>query len=87
LVEVRDYYETLMMYKGKTSPETLLTEARREGKVRFLTRAHAVGNLYLALGEKIKARRVFSEIKETGEWSAGAHLLAEAELKRLNESS
>ena len=48
-----------------------------------MTRAHAVGNLYLARDEPEKAKKVFSEIHATGEWSAGVHLLAEAELLRL----
>jgi tetratricopeptide (TPR) repeat protein len=83
LVEVGDYYETLFMYKGATTPEALLKKARSEGKVRLMTRAHAVGNLYLACDELRKAENVFKEIYETGEWSAGVHLLAEAELRRL----
>lgn len=83
LVEVGDYYETLLMYKGVEMPEALLERARLEGGVRLLTRAHAVGNLYLTRDEQKKAERVFREIHATGEWSAGVHLLAEAELVRL----
>ncbi len=83
LVEVGDYYETLLMYKGATTPEALLKKARSEGKTRLMTRAHAIGNLYLARDESKKAERVFREIHDTGEWSAGVHLLAEAELHRL----
>ncbi|HIH88515.1 TPA: hypothetical protein HA344_04805 [Candidatus Bathyarchaeota archaeon] len=83
LVEVGDYYETLLMYKGATTPEALLKKAQSEGKARLMTRAHAIGNLYLARDEPKKAERVFREIHDTGEWSAGVHLLAEAELLRL----
>lgn len=83
LVEVGDYYETLLMYKGAVTPEELLNKANAEGGVRLLTRAHAVGNLYLAWSETKKAERVFRSIHATGEWSAGVHLLAEAELVRL----
>ena len=71
------------MYEGAASPEALLKKARSEGKVRLMTRAHAVGNLYLAQDEPEKAEGVFREIHYTGEWSAGVHLLAEAELLRL----
>ena len=85
LVEVGDYYETLLMYKGGSKPEALLKKARSEGRGRLLTRAHAVGNLYLARDEPEKAEKVFKEIHGTGEWSAGVHLLAEAELRRLKE--
>ena len=84
LVEVGDYYETLLMYKGTITPEALLIKARSEGKVRFMTRAQAVGNLYLAREEPEKAEKVFREIHGTREWSAGVHLLAEAELTHLS---
>ena len=35
LVEVGDYYETLLMYKGTETPEALLKRARSEGGVRL----------------------------------------------------
>jgi len=83
VVEVGDYYETLLMYKGETTPEGLLEKARGEGPLRLLTRGQAVGNLYLSRGETGRAAEVFRETLETGEWTAGVYLLAEAELKRL----
>jgi tetratricopeptide (TPR) repeat protein len=86
LVEVGDYYETLLMYKMESKPEALLKKARSEGSVRFITRAQAVANLYLSRGKTEKASEVFREILGTGEWSAGVHLIAESELKRLEES-
>ncbi|HUS78329.1 MAG TPA: tetratricopeptide repeat protein [Patescibacteria group bacterium] len=87
LVEVGDYYETLLMQKGFLTPEELLEKARSEGPVRFMTRAQAVGNLYLAKGETEKVVEVFSEILSTGEWTGGVFLLAEAELRRQGRSS
>jgi tetratricopeptide (TPR) repeat protein len=87
MVEVGDYYETLLMYKGESAPEALLAKARSEGPVRFITRAQAVANLYISGGETEKALEVFRDILGTGEWSAGVHLIAESELKRLGESS
>ncbi|MFH2111534.1 MAG: hypothetical protein ABIJ47_09790 [Candidatus Bathyarchaeota archaeon] len=83
LVEVGDYYQTLLMYKGHFTPEAVLGDARAEGPVRFVTRAQAVGNLYLAEGRKSEAVKVFREVHATGQWTAGVHLLAEAELLRL----
>jgi tetratricopeptide (TPR) repeat protein len=85
LVEVGDYYETLLMYKGESTPEALLSTARSEGPVRFITRGQAVANLYLSMGETGRASVVFREILGTGEWSAGVHLIAESELRRLGE--
>jgi tetratricopeptide (TPR) repeat protein len=86
LVEVGDYYETLLMYKGESSPEDLLEKARTQGHVRFITRGQAVANLYMTRGEIGKAVDVFREVHATGEWSAGVHLIAESELRRLGES-
>jgi tetratricopeptide (TPR) repeat protein len=83
VVEVGDYYETLLMYKGETTTEALLEKARGEGPLRLLTRGQAIGNLYLSQGETGRAVEVFREILSTGEWTAGVYLLAEAELKRL----
>jgi tetratricopeptide (TPR) repeat protein len=83
LTEVGDYYDTLLMYKGYSTPEELLVKARDEGKVRFMTRAQAIGNLYLARGETEKAVEVYREILRNGTWTGGVYLCAEAEIKRL----
>jgi tetratricopeptide (TPR) repeat protein len=82
LVEVGDYYETLLMYKGYTTPEKLLEKARNEGTVRFMTRAQAIGNLYMAKGEREKAVEVYREILRDGSWTGGVYLCAECELSR-----
>jgi tetratricopeptide (TPR) repeat protein len=83
VVEVGDYHETLLMYKGETSPEALLEKARSEGSVRFLTRGHAIGNLYLSVGETERAIRIFREVLATSQWTSGVYLLSEVELKKL----
>ena len=83
LIEVGDYYETLLMYKGYSTPEALLEKARGEGAVRFMTRAQAIGNLYMVRGETEKAVEVYREILRNGNWTGGVYLCAEAELKRL----
>ncbi len=84
LIEVGDYYETLLMYKGYTTPEELLEKARSEGTVRFMTRAQAIGNLYWARGEIMKAIEIYREIIRNGSWTGGVYLCAEAELNRLS---
>jgi len=83
LVEVGDYYQTLLMYRGESAPEELLDEARSGGPVRLLTRAQAVANHYLSRGLVDEAVVVFREVLSTGEWTAGVYLMAEAELMRL----
>jgi hypothetical protein len=87
LVEVGDYYETLLMCRGESMPEAMLARARSEGPVRSITRGQAVANLYLLKGETGRASEVFREVLGTGEWSAGVHLIAESELRRLSEGS
>jgi len=83
LIEVGDYYETLLMYKKYSTPEKLLQKARSEGTVRFMTRAQAIGNLYMTRGETEKAVEVYREIMRNGSWTGGVYLCAEAELMRL----
>lgn len=83
LVEVVDYYETLLTYKGEMPPEELLAKARRAGPVRYMTRAQAMGSLYQARNEIDKAVQVYRDIHATGRWTGGVHLMAEAELLRL----
>lgn len=83
LIEVGDYYQTLLMYKGSMAPEELLELARSEGPIRFMTRAQAIGNLHLSKGETGKAVEIFKEIMSAGSWTGGVYLMAEAELKRL----
>jgi len=86
VVEVGDYYQTLLMYKGETTPEGLLEKARGEGPARLLTRGQAVANLYMAQGKVEEAVKAYREVVASGEWTAGVHLISEAELKRLNLS-
>ena len=82
LVEVGDYYETLLMYKGLSSPTSLLEGARHDF-ARFSVKGQAVGNLYLSRGEVEKAVKVYRAVLTTGRWTGGVYLVAEAELKRL----
>ena len=83
IIEVHDYYDTLMMYKGEMTPEGLLEAARADGPSRLPTRGQAVANLYMAKGMTEKAAEVYREVLETGVWTAGVYALSEAELSRL----
>ncbi|MBC8498728.1 hypothetical protein H8D40_07035, partial [Candidatus Bathyarchaeota archaeon] len=85
IIEVHDYYDTLMMYKGEISPEGLLEKARSEGPARLPTRGQAIANYYLSRGMTEKAVDVYREVLGTGVWTAGVHVLSEAELLRLGE--
>jgi tetratricopeptide (TPR) repeat protein len=87
LIEVGDYYQTLLMYKGVNGPEKLLKEAFKEGPSRFMTRAHAVGNFFMAKGNTVRAAEIYNEIVRLGNWTAGVHLSAESDLYRLMVNS
>ncbi|TRO46396.1 hypothetical protein E2P65_05825 [Candidatus Bathyarchaeota archaeon] len=83
IIEVHDYYDTLMMYKGQVTPERLLEKARSEGPARLPTRGQAIANLYMARGMTERAIDVYREVLGTGVWTAGVYALSEAELLRL----
>jgi tetratricopeptide (TPR) repeat protein len=85
IIEVHDYYDTLMMYKGEMTPEELLERARAEGPARLPTRGQAVANYYMAKGMTERAVEVYREVLGTGVWTAGVYALSEAELLRLGE--
>jgi len=80
-IEVGDYYETLLMYKGLITPEDLLDSARSKG--RFIVKGQAVANLYMAKGEFKKAEKIYRKVLASGEWTGGVNLIAESELVRL----
>lgn len=83
LVEVGAYYDTLLMYKGYTTPDELLDKYRAKGGASFMVPAQAIANMYLANGETENAVELYKELREKGNWTGGVHLIAEAELKAL----
>ena len=83
LIEVGAYYDTLLMYKGYTTPDELLDKYRAKGGASFMVPAQAIANMFLANGEIGKAVNLYKELREKGNWTGGVHLIAEAELKAL----
>jgi tetratricopeptide (TPR) repeat protein len=75
------YYDRLMMYKGKTTPEDLL---RAGGDaVTVATLAYGVGNWYLYNGRKNDALALFARIVGGPNWMPFGFIAAEAELARM----
>jgi tetratricopeptide (TPR) repeat protein len=75
------YYDRLMMYKGKTTPEDLL---RAGGDaVTVATLAYGVGNWYLYNGRKSDALALFAKIVGGPNWMPFGFIAAEAELARM----
>jgi tetratricopeptide (TPR) repeat protein len=84
VIENQDYGRLLWMYKGRTSPDSLLEETSKSGSaIGFATVAYGVGNWYLYNGQTPEAVAVLSRVLEGGEWAAFGYIAAEADLARL----
>jgi tetratricopeptide (TPR) repeat protein len=77
------YYDRLMMYKGRATPEDLL---RAGGDpVTAATLAYGAGNWYLYNGRKNDALAVFAKIVGGPNWMPFGFIAAEAELARMRK--
>jgi tetratricopeptide (TPR) repeat protein len=84
VIENHDYRRLLMMYKGKTTPERLLEEARdKGGSLSFASTAYGVGAWYAYTGQPNRALRVFLDIMQTPQRTSFGYIAAEADLRRL----
>ena len=76
------YAQRLKLYKGKISPDQVLTPADT-GDVAVATLAYGVGNWFLVKGDRAAARTWFERVIRSGGWPAFGFIAAEAELRRL----
>jgi tetratricopeptide (TPR) repeat protein len=81
IIENASYHQLLMMYKGETTPESLLTGAGLDGA----TKGYGVANWHLYNGGRDRARTILTEIVESNaaQWPAFGYVAAEADLARL----
>ncbi len=81
IIENDGYYQLLLMYKGKTSPEVLLAAANEQGNS---PGAHSIlygiGNWYLYNGQRERALDIFRQITKSDQWTSFGFIAAEAEL-------
>ena len=82
VIENEDYYQLLLMYKGRQDPKGLLAGAVQAGGVRLATVGYGIGNWYLAGGQTEAAHEIFRRIAESENWAAFGTIAAEAELAR-----
>ncbi len=82
VIENEDYYQLLLMYKGRQAPKGLLAGAMLAGGLRLATVGYGVGNWYLAGGRTEAAHKIFHQIVESENWAAFGYIAAEAELAR-----
>jgi hypothetical protein len=84
VIENDGYYQLLLMYKGKVSPENLLAETSKQtespGSNSIL---YGVGNWYLYNGNRDEALKIFRRMVSGDQWTSFGYIAAEADLKRL----
>lgn len=78
IIENSEYHHLLLMFKGETSPDNLLT--LQGDDVASATTGYGEGAWYLLNGNREKAVSVFKRIVAGKMWPAFGHLAAEAEL-------
>ena len=86
IIENHHYHSCLMMYKGETTPEDILEEARAQGDLGLVTTGYGVANWYMYNGQKGKAAEILREILSIEGWAGFGYIAAEADLKRLGMS-
>ncbi|HET9026699.1 MAG TPA: tetratricopeptide repeat protein [Trueperaceae bacterium] len=76
------YYRRMEMYKGVTSPETVLSPTDGDKKT-LATQGYGVGNWYYYNGRHDEARAVFERILAVGHRAAFGTIAAEVDLARM----
>ncbi len=84
IIENQHYHQLLLMYRGLTTPEKVMEEARKQGPLAVATVGYGVGNYYLYSGKEEKAVEIYNEILDTGGWAGFGYIAAEADLKWLS---
>ncbi|WP_373520273.1 tetratricopeptide repeat protein [Aquiflexum sp.] len=85
IIENDAYFKRILMYQGKLSPESLLdVQSDQTGQsLQYVTQGYGLGNYYLAKGDTVKAKTVFENVLESGNWSAFGYIASEMELSKL----
>lgn len=87
IIENFAYHRRLMMYKGLSTPESLLAvDAGDDRSLNLATQGYGVGNWYFYNDEPEKAKSVFEEVLAGEYWAAFGYIAAEADLKRIQVS-
>jgi len=88
IIENDGYHRLLLMYKGVISHEELLAETLKQtaspGSHSVL---YGLGSWYLYNGRHTEAAEILRKITESEQWTSFGYIAAEADLKRLKQSS
>jgi len=82
ILENQSYHKRLLMYKGLSTPESLLDTATADATT-IATQGYGVGNYYLVTGQADKAREVLTRVVSGSGWNAFGYIAAEADLARM----
>jgi len=80
ILENASYHRRLLMYKGLSSPASLLDPSADDTTV--ATQGYGVGNYYFVTGDREAARRTFQRVVSGAGWNAFGFIAAEADLQR-----
>jgi len=83
IIENTHYHKCLLMYKGESTPEALMNEARGQGALGLVTTGYGVANWYRYNGDEEKAAEILREITALEGWAGFGYIAAEADLKRM----
>jgi len=77
------YAQRLKLYRGQTSPDSVLTPADT-ADIQVATLSYGIGNWYLVRGDTTKAHAWFERSVRSGGWPAFGFIISEIELKRVH---
>ena len=86
IIENHHYYDCLLMYKGKITPEKLLDKARKQGSLGLSTIGYGVANWYYYNEQKNQAKQILEEILKLENWASFGYIAAEVDYKRISDS-
>ena len=81
ILENGAYHARLLMYKGVSTPESVLN-LNTADDVQIATQGYGVGNWYLVNGDRAKAKEIFDKVLAGRAWTAFGFIAAEADVKR-----
>ncbi|MTI38848.1 tetratricopeptide repeat protein [Fulvivirga lutimaris] len=84
IIENDSYLKRLLMYKGELTPDDVLdVEGSTDYDLAIATQGYGVGNYYLAKGDTVKAKEIFSDVLAGKHWSAFGYIAAEADMMKM----
>jgi len=87
IIENHHYYDCLLLYKGKITPEELLEKARKQGSLGLSTIGYGVANWYYYNEQKDEAKRILEKILNLENWTSFGYIAAEVDLKRMSDKA